>query len=62
MTTEIAEDAVMISNLKKAINLVLEGDEISVQYDPNPVVGNRCSLSLATLPREIQIIKQNFVK
>ncbi|PWW78626.1 hypothetical protein C7212DRAFT_341364 [Tuber magnatum] len=61
-TTEIAEDAVMISNAKKAINVVLEGGEISVEHNLNPVVGNRHGLSLATLPREIQVIKQKLVE
>ncbi|RPA95267.1 hypothetical protein L873DRAFT_1813217 [Choiromyces venosus 120613-1] len=61
-TTEIAEDAVMISNLKKALNVVLDGDEIYVEHNPNPVVGNRCDLSLAALSREIQVMKQKFIE
>jgi hypothetical protein len=61
-TTEIAEDAVMISNAKKAINVAPGGDEISVEYNPNPVVGNQRGLSPAALPREIQVMKQKFVQ
>jgi len=52
----------MISNLKKALNVVLEENEIYIEYNLNPVAENSSSLSLATLSKEIRIMKQKFFK